>query len=371
MVLPAPLAACETPALVVCRSRLEANLVEMASLASAAGVDLRPHVKTHKCPVIARRQEALGATGLTCAKVSEAEVFAEAGCTDLRLAYPIVGPKVQRLRALRDVVTRLSTVVDSPIGVRDLAAVFTDPVAPLDVLIAVDVGYGREGVRFDDGRALLDLAQRIATAPGLALSGVLTHGGHAYAATDDAHRRAVARDEGERLAAAAATLREAGHVIRDVSVGSTPSARDVMRVQGVTEVRPGTYAFNDGTMIDLGVATPSTCALTVYTTVVSRPGPGRALIDAGSKVFSSDRITSARVLDAHGAEDNGLRLASFSEEHGWLTVDPAHPLAVGDRLRIIPGHVCPAVNLARALLVVDASDTVGERWDVAASGCVQ
>jgi len=375
--LPATIHDLETPALLVERGRLEANLGEMAALCRKADVRLRPHVKTHKCVELARLQQAGGASGLTAAKVSEAAVFAEAGFSDILVAYPLVGRKPGALRRIaEDTGARLSTVADSPEGVEGLSSAWVGASEPLPVHLKVDTGFGRVGVPVDDPDRAADLAGLIERAPGLLFAGILTHAGHAYAAVSAEEVESIGREEGESMAVLAGRLRRAGIEVGEVSVGSTPTARRAAQVPGVTEVRPGNYVFHDAIQVSLGVVPLERCALTVWTTVVSRAAPDRAVCDAGSKVFSSDRRIRGEgsgehgiVLDGEGRGDPGLRLARLSEEHGWLSLDPGHGLEVGRRLRVVPAHACPTVNLSPWLWVVEG-ERVLERWPVAARGRV-
>jgi D-serine deaminase-like pyridoxal phosphate-dependent protein len=361
--LPRTIAGLDTPALLIERSRLDANLAEMAALCARYGVRLRPHVKTHKCPAIAARQRALGAVGLCAAKVSEAAVFAAAGFDDLLVAYPLTGAR--KVAALRALPARVSTLADDVEGVRELDAAWSGE--PLPVHVKVDVGLGRVGVRWDRPEAVVALAQAIDAAPNLRFAGLLTHAGHAYgAAPEDVAR--IGREEGERLVALAGAVRDAGLEVPSVSVGSTPTARHAVAVPGVTELRPGVYALNDANQVRLGVVPVERCALSVLTTVVSRPDPDRAFCDAGSKVFSSDRGAHGQAHGDHGlvVDRPDLRLVALSEEHGWLR----GPARRGERLRVVPAHTCPVVNLAAEVWLVDGDDVL-ERWDVAARGCVR
>jgi D-serine deaminase-like pyridoxal phosphate-dependent protein len=282
-----PLEAVPTPSVVIDLDVLERNVARMASRAAGAGVRLRPHAKTHKCLEIARMQMAAGARGLSVAKVGEAEVFALGGFDDLFVAYPAVGEdKGRRLLRLHDSV-RIACGADSVEGALTLAEPFRQARRTLDVRLKIDVGFGRVGALPE--RAV-EVAQRITDVPGLRLRGVFTHAGHAYAQPARAAVDAVARSEGERLAATAEALRQAGLPIDEVSVGSTPTASVAMRAAGVTECRPGNYVFHDASQVALGTCGVEDCAMTVVSTVVSVPAAGRAVVDAGSKTLSSDGL---------------------------------------------------------------------------------
>jgi D-serine deaminase-like pyridoxal phosphate-dependent protein len=355
-----------TPAVVVDLDVLESNVARMAASAREAGVRLRPHAKTHKCPEIARLQRAAGAWGLSVAKVGEAEVFAEAGFDDLFVAFPVVGEdKGNRLLSLADRV-RLAVGVDSVEGARTLARPFREAGRSLDVLLKVDVGYGRVGVLPE--RAA-EVARRVASLPGLRLRGVFTHAGHGYLAEGRAAVDEIARLEGERLVAAAAELRAAGLAVEEVSVGSTPTAAGAMRVAGVTECRPGNYVFHDASQVGLGTCGLEDCALTVVATVVSVPAPDRAVVDAGSKTLSSDPL---RPLPGGYGQLRGRssRIEKLSEEHGVVAVAEGESFRVGERVRILPNHACVVANLHDCLVGV-SGDRVETILLVAARGRVR
>jgi D-serine deaminase-like pyridoxal phosphate-dependent protein len=365
-VIRAPIEDLPTPAVLVDLDVLEDNIARMAARARAAGVKLRPHAKTHKCPEIAALQRAAGASGLSVAKVGEAEVFARAGFEDLFLAYPIVGEdKARRLLALADR-ARLAVGVDSVEGAETLAGPFREAGRSLDVVLKVDVGYRRVGVL---PRRAVAVARRVSEVPGLRLRGVFTHAGHAYAAETPGTVRRVAKREGERLARAAEALREAGLPVEEVSVGSTPTAAHAMTVPGVTECRPGNYVFYDASQVALGTCRPEDCALTVLATVVSVPAADRAVVDAGSKTLSADPLRP-RPGGYGQLVGRTSRLEKLSEEHGVVAVDEAESFRVGERVRILPNHACVVANLhdrligtsggrAEAILPVAARGRIG------------
>lgn len=361
------LAALETPALLVDADILDGNLRAMTELAREAGVRLRPHWKTHKCPEIARRQIALGAVGGTVAKPGEAEEFLRAGFDDLVIATPVVDPrKIERLLHLRGE-ARLAVLVESEEGRRrwDEAAGRTG--RPVPVLLEVDTGMHRTGVA--DGEAALPLARAIAGSENLELRGVLTHAGHAYGARTASEIAEIGRAEGELLVDTARRIRAVGIECPVVSVGSTPTVAHSARVPGVTEIRPGNYVFHDAIQVALEVVPPERCALTVLATVVARPAPTRVVLDAGSKTLSSDRGVAGGAIRGFGhlAGHPDLILNRLSEEHGILEVPPDNGLAVGDRVRVLPNHACVTVNLASELTVV-RDGRVEATWIVAARG---
>jgi D-serine deaminase-like pyridoxal phosphate-dependent protein len=338
----------------------------MARRAREAGVRLRPHAKTHKCPEIGRIQLAGGASGLSVAKIGEAEVFALAGFDDLFVAFPAVGEdKGRRLLRLHDRV-RMACGVDSVEGARTLAAAFQGARRTLDVLLKVDVGYHRVGVEPD--RAV-EVAGRIADLRGLRLRGVFTHAGHAYAQPSGEGVKEVARGEGVVLSDTAAALRRAGLAVKEVSVGSTPTAAVAMRAAGVTECRPGNYVFHDATQVSLGTCGIEDCAMTVLATVVSVPAPGRAVLDAGSKTLSSDPLRPQP--GGYGwILGRRSRVDRLSEEHGVIAVAEGERFQVGERVRVLPNHACVVANLHQRLLGV-SHGRIEAVLDVAARGRVR
>jgi D-serine deaminase-like pyridoxal phosphate-dependent protein len=337
-----------TPSVLVDLDVLERNLSRMAERARGAGVRLRPHAKTHKCPEIGRMQLAAGAWGLALAKVGEAEVFVAEGFEDVFVAYPVVGEdKGLRLLRLADR-ARIAVGVDSVAGAATLAGPFRAAGRTLDVMLKVDVGYGRVGVQPE--RAA-EVAERIAAMRGLRLRGVFTHAGHAYGASTKADVDETAGREGAILADTAAALRAAGIAVEEVSVGSTPTAARAMTVPGVTECRPGNYVFHDASQVALGTCGVDDCALTITATVVSVPAPDRAVVDAGSKTLSSDPLRP--VAGGYGQVlGRRSRIDKLSEEHGAIAVAEGESFRVGERVRILPNHACVVANLHDRLVGV-------------------
>lgn len=335
----------DTPSLVIDLDVMERNIAEMAQVARAAGVHLRPHTKTHKSPEIAAMQIAAGARGITVAKIGEAEVMADAGIDDILIAYPIVGEmKLRRLRALMERAT-VRVSLDSVEVAEGIGRVGVDRGAPVEVLVEVDTGQHRMGR--PPGAPSAELVMEVASVPGVTVAGLLTHEGQAYTARTPEELGTVVAQMANDLAATKERCEAVGVVIAEVSVGSTPTARAVAGAPGVTEIRPGTYVFNDVQQMRVGVATEESCAARVLATVVARPWEDRFVIDAGSKSFTSDGADGppfpGRGVVA-GRPD--LRLDFMNEEHGVGHVEPggADP-SIGDRLEIIPLHVCGAVNL--------------------------
>lgn len=374
-----------TPALVVDRARLEANLRRMQERARAAGVALRPHAKTHKTAEVAQQQLAHGAAGLTVATADEAEALARAGFDDLRLASPASARTAERLAALAARGTRVSLTVDTEAGTRLASRAFEASGATADVLVEIDTGHGRCGVPWDDPDVVA-LAAHAASLPGLRLAGVLTHGGFGYDGPREGETPGEAlvramQQERDRLLHAASRLGDAGLLdasTAEVSLGSTPTASvfepaDAGAFGGfrVTELRPGTYVFGDAGQAALGATTLDACALTCVATVLSRhrraDGTERLIVDAGKKALSADRAAATggwglvlyspttMLVNPHAA------LVALSEEHGWIDVPGGSVYRVGDPVFLVPAHACMAVAHHAALHVADGDEVV-DMW---------
>jgi D-serine deaminase-like pyridoxal phosphate-dependent protein len=347
----------DTPALVLDLETLSANIDSMASRILAKGVTLRPHAKTHKSPQIARLQIEHGARGLTVATLGEAEVFAANGFDDVFIAYPLYasGSKARRLRELAETI-RLSVGVDSIDAARVLAEVAG--AGGLTVLIEVDSGQHRSGVVPE---AVADLAVRCGEL-GLDVGGVFTHGGHSYRPSAAA---GAAADETRALGLAVEHLAERGITARAVSAGSTPTAV-ASAIGPVTEERPGTYVFNDRQQLALGTAGREEVAVAVAATVVSTAVQGQAVVDAGSKALASDRPDW---LNGHGMipELGDAPVVSLSECHGLVQLGEQPAPRIGSVVRVVPNHVCTAVNLFDHYEVVSKGQVV-DRWAIAARG---
>jgi D-serine deaminase-like pyridoxal phosphate-dependent protein len=359
----------DTPALLVDLDRLDANIGSMAAHARAGGVALRPHFKTHKSVAIARRQLAAGAAGITVAKLDEAEALADGGIeAPILIAFQIVAaPKLERAVRLAGRMP-LTLAVDSPEGAARLAVAAAAAGRVLDVWIEIDSGLQRCGVVPADAP---DLARRVAAQPNLRLTGMFTHAGQSYAARDEAEVAAIATAEAGAVVEAAAATRAIGIPIETVSAGSTPTARFLDASSGITEIRPGTYAFYDALQVALGSITPDGCALSVAATVISRPTSERVVIDAGSKTLGLDKgaHSSDLLTDYGGLIDTDGAVVRLSEEHGVLRVPSDSTLAIGDRVRIMPNHVCSVTNLARRFYGV-RGDVVREVIPIEAAGGV-
>lgn len=358
----------ETPSIIVDMQKVRANLQRMADDVKGCGCALRPHVKTHKIPELARLALEYGACGVTCAKVSEAEVMAAGGISDIFIAYPLVGGfRILRAAALSRRI-RLIVAVDSLEGARALSDAAMLQGVVFEVRMEVDSGLARTGIPPEKACAL---ARAVSELPGLRLTGIYTFRGLVLDGKPTRDNGAAGRQEGRMLAQLAARLRTEGLDIRDVSGGSSPTGRFVAEVPGVTEVRPGTYIFNDWMQVAEGACTREDCAAAVLCTVVSVSEAGYAVIDGGSKTFCTDFPLNAPPFFHKGyavsADGPELVLSRVNEEHGILT-SPAGStgLSVGQRVRLIPVHVCTTVNLHDSVWLLE--DGTLRKVKVAARG---
>ncbi|WP_226623641.1 D-TA family PLP-dependent enzyme [Alloyangia pacifica] len=351
-----PLSELLTPLPVIDEARMAANIARAQAHLDGLGRAFRPHIKTHKLPEVARAQTEAGAVGINCQKVTEAEVFAEAGFDDILITYNILGPaRLARLKVLNARISHLSVTADSAEVVAGLAATF-DAAHPLTVLVECDTGGKRCGVQTPEAAA--SLAAEIAAAEGLRFGGLMTYPAPGGAAAVEGF-----------VTAAKALLQEAGLECPVVTVGGTPDFFAAGDIPSATEHRAGTYVYNDRAMVRAGHATLEDCAMHILVTVVSRPTPDRAVIDAGSKALTSDLLG----FQDHGliVEYPGARITGLSEEHGVVDlsgIDGAGP-KVGDVLRVIPNHTCVVTNLFDRMVFHDG-ERVTRVLDVAARGTV-
>jgi D-serine deaminase-like pyridoxal phosphate-dependent protein len=359
----------ETPCLVIHERILEQNLQGMAAYAVEQGLALRPHFKTHKTAQVVKRQIALGAVGITCAKLGEAEVLIGSGMTtDVFIANQIVDArKLARLVRLSERAS-VRIAIDSLEGATLLDTVAGNASRSFEVIVEINTGLNRAGVL--SGEEALRLAKMLrARTPHLRLVGIMTHEGHVATQPDPEALAEAGRAAGQAMVRTAQLLREHGFHVRVVSVGSTPGAYAATQVSGVTEMRPGTYAFNDNSLFRFG-RTVEDCALRILTTVTSRPAPDRAIIDAGSKVLTSD---PPKGLAGFGyvVEHPNAVVERLNEEHGTVRLPTGYRgMQVGDVVQIVPNHVCPTLNLAdEAYLVRDG--TASEAWPIIGRGKVR
>ena len=357
----------DTPALVVDLDVMERNLSRMAQYCREHELHLRPHTKTHKIPELARKQIESGATGITVAKLDEAEVMIDAGLDDLLIAYPIVGPT--KTRRLADLAQRAAITVslDSETAARGISAALAKRGTNVNVLVELDVGFGRCGVANET--EALQLAQTISSLPNVNFHGLMFFPGHF--GVDPQQRTTLRGRVNELLDRCLETFARADVPIATISGGSTPSRYESDLFHGVNETRPGTYIFNDRNTVGVSAASLDDCALSVLVTIVSTSVSGRAAIDGGSKTFSSDRYQAE---DGRGfglvKNDPAIEIERLTEEHGHLNLSRSEQrYRVGDRLTIIPNHVCSTVNMHDEIYGV-RGERVETKWKVAGRGKV-
>ncbi|CAH2599992.1 D-TA family PLP-dependent enzyme [Rhodovastum atsumiense] len=344
----------DTPAVLIDLDIMERNLRRWQAHCDALGLANRPHIKTHKIPELARLQVGLGAKGITCQKLGEAEVMADAGLDDILITFNLIGAaKLARAVALARRV-RLSVVCDNDVVAEGLSAAFAAAGLRLDVLVEVDTGAGRNGVQTP--AEAVALAERLSNRSGIRFAGFMT-----YPPKGDVERpRAF-------LAEALALCRAKGLEAAVVSSGGTPDLWQASREGGVTEHRAGTYIFNDRMQMQAGSASLDDCAMTVLATVVSRPTHDRAILDCGSKSLAADPLGPG-LGHGHILTYPEAVILRLNEEHG--TVDLSRCIGrpeIGERVRVVPNHACVVTNLHDRLWGV-RGERVEAQWPVAARG---
>lgn len=321
----------DTPAVIVDLDRVERNIEKWQTYCDEHGLANRPHIKTHKLPLIAHKQLRAGARGITVQTLGEAEVMAAAGITDLFLTYNVIGEqKAQRLARLARSAT-LRVGIDNEVALATVARAAAVAGRPIGVLIEFESGKNRQGVLTPE--EALDLAAKAAAQEHLEFLGLMTYPSSASVAA--------------WLARARALFTAAGPDIAVVSAGGTPGMWQAHEIEGLTEYRVGTYAYHDRKSVALGSADLDECALHVHVTLISMATPDRGVIDAGSKVLTSDTIP-VEVGSGYGLilEYPEAIIAALSEEHGVVNFSACRERpAIGDRLRVLPNHVCPVSNL--------------------------
>src|SRR5215510_9264219 len=334
-----------TPAVVIDLDRVEHNISRVQRLCDQAEVANRPHIKTHKSPVLAQMQVAAGAKGITCQKIGEAEVMADAGIDDILISYNLIGEeKMARLGALQAKVN-MTVAADNSTVVAGLPKAAAASGRPLSVVVECDTGRKRAGV--ETPAEAIALAREIAASKGLVFGGFMLY------PTETGWAQAQ-----KFFDEALAGVRAHGLDAKMVSTGGSPNLKNVGQLDGATEHRPGTYIYNDRMQVAAGVATWDDCALHVYSTVVSRAAPERGILDAGSKTLTAD----TGGLDGYGLilEHPEAKIARFAEEHGFLDLTRSNTRPkVGDVVRIVPNHVCVVVNMMDEVVMVRGEEIVG------------
>lgn len=362
----------KTPCALVDLEKLRRNASWARERASSLDVALRPHVKTHKCPEIAKIQLEGIPGRVTVSTLAEAFAMAEVGFSDMTWALPVPLPRLEVAAALSRTVDRFSLLVDHPDAADAVEAAARIEGLRLPVFLKVDSGYGRCGVS-PGTQPALDLARRLARSPHLEFRGLLTHAGHAYRARNREEARTVAVQERDAVAEFAVRLRSEGLSVGEVSVGSTPTFAAAADLKGVSEARPGNYIFFDAFQAAIGACDFEQCAFSVLATVVGAyPARDAYVIDAGALALSKDpgpvhlggEWGCGTLVSAEGAEPiPGLKLAALSQEHGQVrgAGEGRGHLAIGQRVRVIPNHSClAAACFDRYHIVQDGS--VVDSW---------
>jgi len=345
----------ETPAAIINESVARHNIERFQNHCSQNKLALRPHIKTHKLPHFAKMQIDAGAIGITCQKLSEAEAMANAGIDDILITYNILGSaKLSRLQRLAAQVKHLAVTADNVAVIEGLASTFKDQAQPLPVMVECDTGANRCGVMTP--AEVLNLASRIDQASGLTFHGLMT-----YPPRDGAKHVQSFIDNSLTV------LTNADIDCPVVSSGGSPNMWSAGDINGVTEYRIGTYIYNDRSLVTSGVCSWDDCALCVMTTVVSAPAPGRAIVDAGSKTLTSDLLGLAGYGHVLGHDD--VTVSGLSEEHGTLTWPQGEKFDVGQRVYIVPNHVCVVSNMLEYVWI-KGDDNSFRKFKVEARGGV-
>ncbi len=362
----------DTPNVVVSLEKLEANISEMAALAQMRQVELWPMIKTHKSEYILGLQLKHGAKGILAAKLGEAEVMAASGANNIILAYPVIGET--KLARLINLAGRVRIICS--LDTLEAAAYLNDAVIKSDItmdcLIIIDSGLKRLGISPDKVK---DFYMQIKDFHGLRLVGVATHGGHVYGAPDEESVRRAAAEEAGAVIESAESLASLGVECEFVAIGTTPTVNKLQDFAGLKQIRPGNYVFYDATQVALGIVPAEKCALSVLATVISVPEPGRAIIDAGSKILGLDAGAHGNTnMKGHGLikGQEDVVIKALSEELGKVFYEPKNTeLKVGQRLEIIPNHACTVVNMVDKLYGYSSSGQIVREIAVSARGMVQ
>lgn len=332
-----------TPAVVVDLDRAENNIKKMAEQAGKYGIRHRPHIKTHRSGYLASLQMKYGCCGITAAKLGEAETMADCGMKDIFIAYPIIGEdKIKRLLDL-DSRVKISTIINSLQGAKALSQAFEKNGKQISVLIEVDGGLNRGGVR--PMEPTLEFARRVRGLKGLKIQGLMYYGGLIYDSRDIEEVKEACKKERDELVHTARLLKQDGFAMDILSAGSSFSGKFPELLEGITEIRSGHYLFNDCGQLDIGLAKPEDCALTVTTTVAAKPDDQVVICDVGTKSLTSDTCHH-RPGYGYVVEYPELEIYSLNEEHAFVRSRGQNPLNIGDKISIIPNHACVVTNLA-------------------------
>ncbi len=331
-----------TPAVVIHMDIVEKNVLDMLEGARKAGLKHRPHMKTHRSGYLADQQVQAGCSGITAAKLGEAETMAKAGIRDIFIAYPLIGEdKLQRLLELSRKV-KVSTLVNSIVGAKQMSDFFEKADEQMDVLIEIDGGLNRGGVK--PGKAALEYARSMKEFAGIRIMGLMYYGGLVYNSHNIEEIRNYAREERDALLQTAKLLEEDGFPMEVLSAGSSFTGKVPEELEGITEIRSGHYIFNDCGQLDVGLAKAEDCALRVVATVVSKPDGHVVIADVGTKSLTGDTCHYRKGYGfICGYPD--IEIYALNEEHAFLRCEAENPLQIGDKIEIIPNHACVVTNL--------------------------
>lgn len=340
----------ETPSVLIDLDRMERNIARMQGYCDHYGLKFRPHIKTHKIPAIAKMQLAAGAVGIACQKLTEAQVFIDAGINDIQIPYNIVGPQKTARLADMSMYNRITVSADHPSVVRGLSEAAAAANGTIRVMVDLATEIERTGASPDEA---IELAKQIDSDDHLHFAGVLV-----YPSYPSIRPRLQELLDG---------LHQARIGVDSVSGGGTGAAFTAHEVPELTEIRVGTYIFNDWNTVTAGWADVDDCAMTIMATVVSRPAENRAILDSGSKTLAADRVA-----DGHGCilEYPDAHIYKLNEEHAYVDLSACenHPV-IGERVQIVPVHTCVVSNLHNQLYGV-RGETIEEVWEVGARGLV-
>lgn len=355
-----------TPCVVIDEVKTKENLKKMQDIADNNNCLLRPHIKTHKTKYFANMQMKYGACGITCAKVSEAEVMADGGLLDIFIAYPLVGKsRIERALELLKRVKRLILAVDSKRCANDINVLATEYDVTVEVRLEVDTGAKRTGVLLQN---CVDLAFYVSKLSNLKLTGVYTFKSLIFNGLPTTDKHIAGVEEGKLMNEIVCSIRNAGVNITDVSAGSTPTGEEVALTGLVNEIRPGTYIFNDYMLFKEEICNIEDIAVRMYATVVSTPDDSYAVIDGGTKTFPMDILLDVPpyFYDSYAVFEgnDNLQLHRMNEEHGIITSKTGKTgLTVGDIVCLIPVHVCTAINMQNDIYIYDGKNIITQKVD--------
>jgi len=366
----------DTPRVIIDYDKMMGNIHMIHDYAFKYGVKVRPHIKTHKNLDIARIQKKEGAIGVTASKPEEASIFMHGNLGSITVAYPVIEHnKVQKIiSTAKTYKQELNVIIDSEVGLKMVDKLSRGLTPPLGIYVKIDVGFHRCGLSPDDP-LILDLIEAILSRKHLSFKGLLSYSGHAYRAKNHIEVEKIALEEINIMKQLKFLLEQQGIEINELSIGSTPTLLTGIDLTGITEIRPGNYIFLDRTTWQLGLITPEQIALNVIATIISK-NKNYFIIDAGSKILTSDLgphgsklledYGIAYPIDSYLENSREMRIVSLSEEHGIIK-RPSFDLPIGTKLRIIPNHACPIVNLVDSI-IIHQNEVVIYTWKVHARG---